>query len=148
MMNPTSALYALSRRIIEMPEFFGALLHRFRQQESLSEEDLLHHLRTTRPMLTRLALCRQPNSNSPEFVAQMRQIATFTKIDVTLLMAMLRQVEAVDALSHPGNVVRLQRQDQETPSLESGLLAAARERESPKGPSKKPKESSAEDDRK
>jgi hypothetical protein len=45
------------------------------------------------------------------------------------LIRILRQVEAVDALSRPRNVVRLERQTEESSSLESGLLAAARDRE-------------------
>ena len=131
-----------------MPGFFGAVLHRFRQQENLTEQDVIDRLRTTRAMLARLALCRLPNSNNPEFVAQMRQIAAFTRIDVELLTRILRQVEAIDALSRPRNVVRLERQIEETSSLESGFLAAARDRELTNESPDKPEESEPEDHRK
>jgi hypothetical protein len=128
-MTSESSFYSLAQRVIQMPEFFGAVLHRFRQQENLSEQDVILRLRTTRAMLARLALCRLPNSNNPEFLAQMRKIAAFTRIDVERLTAILRQVEAVDALSRPRNLVRLERQTEEISPSEFRLLAAARDRE-------------------
>ncbi len=144
-MTSESSFYSLAQRIIQMPEFFGAVLHRFRQQENLSEQDVILRLRTTRAMLARLALCRLPNSNNPEFLAQMRQITAFTRIDVELLTAILRQVEAVDALSRPRNLVRLERQTEETSSSESRLLAAARDRELTTESPNKPDEPRRED---
>lgn len=144
-MTPESSFYSLAHRIIQMPGFFGAVLHRFRQQENLTEQDVIYQLCTTRAMLARLALCRLPNSNNPEFVAQMRQIAAFTKIDVEILTRILRQVEAIEALSRPQNVVRLERQTEDASSLESGFLAAARDRELTSESSDKPDESEPED---
>lgn len=130
MNNMTSkSFYSLAHRTIQMPGFFGAVLHRFREQENLTEQAVIHQLRTTRAMLARLALCRLPNSDSPEFVSQMRQIGAFTKIDVELLMRILRQVEAIDVLSSPRNIVKLERPIEEISSLESGFLAAARDRD-------------------
>ena len=145
-MTPKS-FYSLAHRTIHMPGFFGAVLHRFREQENLSEQDVIRQLRTTRAMLARLALCRLPNSDSPEFVPQMRQIGAFTKINVERLMRVLRQVEAIDALSGPRNVVRLERPVKEIPSLESGFLAAARDRDLGSEPDK-PDESDPGDQRK
>jgi hypothetical protein len=142
------SFYLLARRIIQMPEFFGAVLYRFRQQENLTEQDVLHQLRTKPAMLARLALCRLPNSNSPEFLAQMQQIAAFTKINVELLISLLRQVEAVDALSRPHNMVRLDRPNETTSSLGSGLLAAARDRELTNEPPNTQGDRRPEDDRK
>jgi len=147
-MSSKSSFYLLARRIIQMPEFFGAVLYRFRQQENLTEQDVLHQLGTTPAMLDRLALCRLPDSNSPEFLAQMRQIAAFTKIDVELLIALLRQVEAVDALARPRNIIRLDRPNETTSSFESGLLTAARDRELTNEPPNTPDDSSPQEDRK
>jgi transcriptional regulator with XRE-family HTH domain len=141
-MTTKSSFYSLVRRTMEMPDFFGALLHRFRQQENLSEQDVLRHLRTTPAMFARLALCRLPNSNSPEFLAQMRQIASFTKIDVERLIRIFRQVESIEALSQPKNIVTLERH---TESPLEGLLAAAREREGTTEAPKKPKQPTPED---
>lgn len=124
-------LAALAERVSEMHEFFGAVLHVFQQQESLTKDGLMRHLQTTPELFARLALCRRPASDSPDFIQKIRQISEFTQTDAGVLVAILRQVEALDALSSKGKVVQLPVSGKKDGhDVSAGLLAAARDRES------------------
>jgi hypothetical protein len=121
-------LTALAERASETHEFFGAVLHVFQQQESLTRDALIRYLQTTPELFARLALCRSPASDSLDFIQEVRQISEFTQTDAGVLAAILRQVEALGALSTKGKVVQL-RVSGKKGGHDAGLLAAARDRE-------------------
>jgi hypothetical protein len=76
-------------------------------------------------MLFRLALCKYPDSESTSFISQVKQIASYTSIELDLLVNLIRQVESLEALSN-----------RPTPDLSENLaaqrpmvFAAARDKE-------------------
>jgi hypothetical protein len=126
----TDQMAALAEHASQSQEFFGAFLFAFQQQEKLGKDGLLRHLETTPELLTRLALCRRPVSDSPNFIQEIRQISEFTQIDAGILAAILRQVEALDALASRGKIVQLDKSaTRGVGNVHTGLLAAARDRE-------------------
>jgi hypothetical protein len=90
------------------------VLARYRAQERLDDEGLSRHLGLSFDQLPWLALCRLPR---PEwFSGDVIDIAERFAIDPALLASVIRQVDALSALK-------------EAPDVDSGLLAAARDRD-------------------
>lgn len=71
----------------------------YQKQEKLSSHKLIEVLHTTEEILARLALCKRPDTNSKDFGKQVAQISEYTKIDLLLLLKMIRQVESLIAFS-------------------------------------------------
>ncbi len=71
----------------------------YQKQEKLSSHKLIEVLHTTDETLARLALCKRPDTNSKDFGKQVAQISDYTKIDLLLLLKMIRQVESLIAFS-------------------------------------------------
>lgn len=129
--EPNSRLAMLAKRVSHAPEFFGALLAAFQQQEKLTADELSRFLRLRPQLLPRLALCRRPKSDSPEFIGQIQKIAQFTKSDPEMLLAMLRQVEALEALELRDKIVQINKTSAGPLQRASdALLAAARDKDS------------------
>jgi hypothetical protein len=128
-----SALTKLAERASRGPDFFGSLLSAFQQQEALTTNELTKFLGMRPHLLSRLALCRRPRLDSPDFAKQIREIARFTETNPDALLAILRQVEALEALAAHNKIVPIAVTGGK-PSLEAdmGFLAAARDRD-PKG---------------
>lgn len=123
-----SRLTNLADRLQSDPTYMAWVLQAYSRTEGLSPERLLDRLGIDPDMLTRLAICKRPVADSPQFAAQVVQIANYTAIDAGLLANVIRQVDALALL------VKM-RTAQEAPtgnpasSLSlSGLMAAARDR--------------------
>lgn len=119
-------LAALARRLRDDPEFMASALAEYQAVERASDSALASYLHLDPSQLSRLALCRRPDTGSPSFGDQVRQIAAFAGADLTALAGLLRQVHALTTLRNlPGH---------EAPAASDslvtrGLLAAARDRE-------------------
>src|SRR5712692_9972448 len=116
-------LAILAQRLAEHPDFMASVLRAYRQQENLSDEAFAAYLRTNTAMLVRLALCKRPKSNSPQFAQQVRQIAEYTQTDTAALAMIVRQVESLEALqTRPAPEASAN--EQRVAPRRSGLLAA------------------------
>ncbi|MBE7556753.1 MAG: hypothetical protein HS126_37380 [Anaerolineales bacterium] len=104
------------------------VLAAYQKQERLSDQALIAHLNTTSKMLTRLALCKKPDPNSSEFANQIRQIASYTEIEVAQIASIVRQVESLQKLAERSEPNVPQDTTAHQPQLRKGLLAAARDR--------------------
>ena len=71
----------LARRLETDSEFMAYVLAEYRGQEHRSLEQLQDELGIASSMLTRLSLCRRPDTNSPEFAEQVREIADYALLD-------------------------------------------------------------------
>jgi hypothetical protein len=143
----SAQLAALAERASQAPEFFAAVLAAFQRQENLTREGILKRLQTTPELLARLALCRRPKSDSASFCEDIRKIADFTDIDPVALVAMVRQVDALEALSAQGKIVCLNAAGNGKPTdIQSRLLAAARDRERPPRPRQRPSKAPHQED--
>jgi hypothetical protein len=107
------------------------VLETYRKQERLSQEQLITQLKTTPPMLERLALCRRPDSEMITFAQQVRQLADYAHIDAALISSVLRQVDALEIFTHLSPVTGLQDiAPEQTPKRSwRSAFAAARDRE-------------------
>lgn len=124
-------LTGLARRLQNNPDFMAQVLTTYQKQERLSDQALVTYLDTTAKMLTRLALCKTPSLNSPEFAKQVRQIAAYTEIEAGRIANIVRQVENLQTLaSRPETDVRTETTAHQL-QLSKGLLAAARDRTEP-----------------
>lgn len=118
-------LSMLAHRLSNDPSYIAWVLRSFQNQERMSDQQLEERLRISPRMLTRLALCKRPDSNSPDFGQQITKISRYVAIDPTDLAKMIRQVESLEALRNiPDKTVK-----ENLTSFKSGLLAAARDRE-------------------
>ncbi|MEN3334867.1 MAG: hypothetical protein V7641_4232 [Blastocatellia bacterium] len=121
-------LSSLSKRMENSPEFMAHVLTTYKRQEGLGDSQLLEALGTSSELLVRLALCRRPEANSPEFAEQVRLLSDFTLIDESLLAHIIRQVDGLNELSHHPFSVNLESNVATLRSTNS-FLAAARDRE-------------------
>jgi hypothetical protein len=98
------------------PAYFGWLLDRYRASEGLSTSALAALLRIGEDSLPNLSLCLRPRAE--RFAADVLAVATHVGADATVLAALVRHVDAVDAMATGGRG-----------AAESGFLLAARARE-------------------
>lgn len=121
-------LASLAARLRDNPGFMAYVLAKYEQQERLSDETLAKDLGVTPAKLSRLALCKRPTGNSPQFADQVRQIAAYIGVDAAELARIIRQVDSLETLSqrHQGSKAEEARTGQL--QLGRGLLAAARDR--------------------
>lgn len=118
-------LKSLAERLERDHRYMSWALTRYQAEEKLSDIKLAEIFRTTPEMLLRLALCKYPDPESTSFISQVKQIASYTNIELTSLVNLIRQVESLEALSN-----------QPTPDLSENLalqrpmvFAAARDKE-------------------
>jgi hypothetical protein len=125
----TGQLLGLAHRLREDPEFMAYVLTIYQRQEQLSDDALSQHLNTTPATMPRLALCKRPASDSPQFADQIRQIADYTGVNAAQLANMVRQVSSLEKLaSRPTTADSGERASTWQAQLQRGLLAAARDR--------------------
>ena len=127
--TPSSSelLVGLVARLERNPAFMANVLAIYRKQERISIVTLAQELETTPDTLTRLALCKRPDSNSFNFADQVRQLSKFTDIDAMQIANILRQVESLDAVKQPPQLVQLDDTGERIQQVGHGLLAAARD---------------------
>jgi hypothetical protein len=102
------------------PTTMAWIISKYQKQEKLSSIDLSRNLKTTEDGLAKLALCKRPDTDSDDFGNQVAQIAGYTKIDVTLLTNLIRQVESVIVFSEKHNATGASIQN----SVQLGFSAA------------------------
>ena len=143
-----SQLVALADRLQSDPAYMAWVLQAYSRAEGLSPDRLLGRLGTGAEMLTRLAICKRPEADSPHFAAQVLQIAGYTAVDAGLLANIIRQVDALASLAKlPAAQEAPVARPAGTP-IASGLMAAARDRveEGKEEPAAPKDENSAEED--
>ena len=122
------ALAQLAHRLRNNPLYMSYVLAIYQKQEDLMDEELAQELGTLPALVSRLAICKRPDSSSMHFAEQVRELADYTLTDEAQLAGILRQVDAIEKLA--GRPTNLSTAELETQSIDSptGLLAAARDR--------------------
>lgn len=123
----SAPMSALARRLRHDPRYMAYVLASYQTQEKLTDEELGLELGLLPLLAVRLSLCKRPDSMSPDFADQVREIADFTLVDEEKLAHVLRQVDAVAKLT--GRPTALFVPEQESRHPLAGLLAAARDRD-------------------
>jgi hypothetical protein len=124
--NKTEQLNRLARRLLDNPSFMAYVLAQFQRQERLNDDELAKNLNTPVDTLPRLALCKRPDSGSPQFADQIRQIAAYTNLDAAQLAHIVRQVDFVEKMAKKPQPNQAKELPQVAPRF--GLVAAARDR--------------------
>ncbi len=127
-MNKTP-LTGLARRLQSDPRFMAYALAVYQEQEGLEEEELAQALGIMPEMLSRLALCKRPDDRSPEFAAQVREIADYTLADEAQLANLLRQISGLEKMARRGGEPAAAGESAGVEPLMTGLLAVARDRD-------------------
>lgn len=115
--NP--GLRCFARRASTDAFFLGRALAEFQVLHRIDDPKLAELLQCTIEALNRLALCRRPNDQTPEFREEVQRIAMFATCNAERLVQLLREVAAVASLREERNEASSQ-----------GLLMAARDRTS------------------
>jgi transcriptional regulator with XRE-family HTH domain len=123
-----SGLALLAERLQEDPAYMASVLRAYRRTEGLTVERLIERLGTSANMVSRLAICKRPASDSPKFAAQVREIAEYVNVDAVLLANVIRQVDALTGLAGLPAVEGETATGPRIAPLASGLLSAARDR--------------------
>jgi hypothetical protein len=128
----TGQLLGLAHRLRDDPGFMAYVLATYQRQERLSDDALSQYLNATPATMPRLALCKRPTSDSPQFADQIRQLADYTGVDAMQLANMVRQVSSLEKLVRHSNAAdSKERASTWQTQLQPGLLAAARDRSEP-----------------
>lgn len=122
-------LTGLARRLQSDPRFMAYTLAVYQEQEGLEEDDLALALGMVPEMLSRLALCKRPDAQSPEFAVQVREIADYTLADEAQLASLLRQVSSLEKLAQRRRDPAATGESDVAEPLMTGLLAVARDRD-------------------
>ncbi len=122
-------LKSLAQRLETDPRFMAYALALYRRQEGIKIEELAQLLGLMPEMMARLALCLRPDSNSPQFAAQVREIADYTVADEGHLANLLRQVSGLEKLSRIQQGPATADTEEGSAPLMPGLLAVARDRD-------------------
>lgn len=91
-------LSMLAERLSQDPTYMASLFAVYKRHERIDEEELARLLKVSQGTVTRLALCKRPNSSSANFPDQIRQLAAFARTDVTYLGNLIRHVDALESL--------------------------------------------------
>lgn len=132
-------LDSLARRLETDPRFMTYALALYRRQEGIEVEELAQSLGLMPEMMARMALCLRPDARSPQFAAQVREIADYTLADEAQLANLLRQVSSLEKLERISRTTATDIAEEESVPLTAGLLAVARdhdeeeERQTPPG---------------
>ena len=140
----TRTLGQMSELVIRLksnPSFMSWVLATYQKQDHVSETNLINILNTTPDMFYRLALCKRPDSNRPEFIDEIRQLANYTSIDPARLANLIRQVEALETFKTMPNPLETKAETQ-TYLPSTGVLAAARDQDENIEPAPPPDEAS------
>lgn len=122
-------LRKLAERLRDEPDLMAGILGRFRIIEGISEDELANRLHTSPMGLARLALCNRPDSGSPDFSDQVRQIAEYAQAEPSAVANLIRHVESIEAFAKYPGKHQLKDAPPEGFSRFSGVLAAARDAE-------------------
>ena len=121
-------LAGLANRLKDNPGFMAYVLSVYQTQERLDDTALAEHLGTTVDLLSRLALCKRPSTESARFADQVRQIAAYVSTDPAVVANVIRQVGGLETLGRRPVALDSDRQATRQSHTKAGLLAAARDR--------------------
>lgn len=133
-------LKSMAERLEADPRFMAYALAQFRLQEGIEIEELAQSLGMMPEMMARLELCLRPDAGSPQFAAQVREIADYTLADEAQLANLLRQVSGLEKLGRIQQTPAAGDAEEASAPLIPGLLAVARDRDDEEEAQKPPDE--------
>lgn len=124
--NSETMLLNLAAGLENDPAFMAHVLARYCQIEGLDKDALAGEMGIPLSLFARLALCKRPDADSPNFINEINEIADFVPMDEMKLVQIIRTVDSLTAL---GNAeINHETEESKLPNpLLAGILAAARD---------------------
>lgn len=125
--NNEIILLNLAKELENDSTFMSHVLAQYCQIEGLDKDALADELGIPLYLLARLALCKRPDAESPNFINEISEIADYVPMDDFKLVKVIREVDSLTVLGNTAS-------DHETEefalnnSFPGGILAAARDR--------------------
>lgn len=95
----SSLLARLVQRLANDTTYMAHVFALYKNQEGFDDADLANCLNAFPEQIIRLALCKRPEPDAPDFADQIRLLGDFTLIDEALLAHVIRQVDSLTHLS-------------------------------------------------
>ncbi|SRR6266496_14358 len=92
-------LASLVQRLANDTTYMAHVFALYKSQEGFDDADLGAYLNAFPEQIIRLALCKRPEPDAPDFADQIRLLGDFTLIDEALLAHVIRQVDSLTHLS-------------------------------------------------
>ncbi len=128
-MSERDILKWAANRAANEPVLLGYDLREYRNVNDATDVDLASVLDCSVDALVCLSLCRRPNPDAPSFHADVQQIARHCGVNPERLAAILREVDSLRTIRQaPTPMVT---------DLNTGFLAAARDRKQKRSPKKR-----------
>src|SRR5215213_5186085 len=124
--NSETILLNLAIELENDSTFMSHVLAQYCQIEGLDKDALADELGIPLFLFARLALCKRPDADTPNFINEISEIADYVPMDELKLVQIIR---AVDSLTVLGNAVSNHETEESTLSnpFSAGILAAARD---------------------
>lgn len=126
--NDETMLLNLAKELENDSTFMAHVLARYCQFEGLDINALAEELEIPLSLFARLALCKRPDADSPNFMNEMNEIADFVLADEMKLVQIIREVDSLIALENAANNLETEESAFGNP-FSVGILAAARDRD-------------------
>jgi hypothetical protein len=117
----TDLLRYAARRASQYPFFLAADMDHFRSHLGMEETDLARFLGCLPDFLPKLALCRRPDPDSPQFRSDIQRIAGAFGLQTDRLVQLIREVDVLESLGKAAHTIE--------EAEARGLLLAARDLE-------------------
>ena len=114
----SSLLRYAAKRVAQNTFFLAEYLTEFRIVRSMTEDELSRFLGCSPRILSKLALCRRPDPESPRFRSDVERIALAFDMQPGRLVQLIREVDALKALAKARPMKQV---------APEGLLAVARD---------------------
>ncbi|MCD9186651.1 MAG: hypothetical protein LUM44_09465 [Pyrinomonadaceae bacterium] len=125
--NNEIILLNLAMELENDPAFMSHVLARYCQIEGLDKDALADELGIPLFLLARLALCKRPDADSPNFINEISEIADYIPMDELRLVSIIREVESLAVLNNRADNHETEEFALNNP-FSAGILAAARDR--------------------
>jgi hypothetical protein len=110
----------IASRLSSNPAFMAYALTRYAKMEGLTAEQVAAELGTLPELCDRLALCRRPATDDPEFSNVVHRLADYALIDAGALANLLRKVEVIVGIGEAVDIpLQAAARDRDNEELES-----------------------------
>jgi hypothetical protein len=125
--NNEEMLLNLAAELENDSMFMSHVLARYCQIEGLDKGALAGELGIPQFLFARLALCKRPDADAPNFISEISEIADYVPMDEVRLVQIIREVDSLTLLDN----VMTNHETEEIPAsnpFSVGILTAARDR--------------------
>jgi len=124
--NSEIMLLNLAMELENDSTFMSHVLARYCQIEGLDKDGLAGELGIPLFLFARLALCKRPDADAPNFINEISEIADYVPMDELRLVQIIREVDSLTVLGNAASNHETEESALSNP-FSVGILAAARD---------------------